>query len=342
MIKQSIFFITALFISSLCFTGCSDDDDDYLGNWVEMGDFSGKVRSHAVTFTIGDKVYVGTGYDYYGNEKFKDFWELTIDNTNDVPSFNWTQVQELPGVARNRAVAFASNSKGYVGLGSDKDDNRLKDFWAFTPGTGWTEVTAEFPGSARRDAVAFYVNNKGYVGTGEDDDNGNLNDFYSYDPSTNTWNTISSIKSKRRGAATFVLNDEAYLISGLDNGTAYDDFFRYDATNNKWVELNKISNFTDSSFDDDYDNKIQRYDAAAFTMGGKAYITTGTGNNYTWEWDPMTDRWKQKTDFEGSSRSGALAFSLNDIGYVITGGNGTYSFDDMWYFEPYEEYENKD
>ncbi len=338
MIKQSIFFITALLLSSLCFTGCSDDDDDYLGNWVEMGDFSGKVRSHAVTFTIGDKVYVGTGYDYDDDEKFSDFWELTINGT----SFQWKQIEEFPGLARNRAVAFSSGSKGYVGLGSDDDDNKLKDFWAYTPGTGWTEVTAEFPGSARRDAVAFYVDGKGYVGTGEDDDLGNLNDFYSYDPSSNTWTSISSVPYKRRAATTFVLDGSAYLVSGLDNGVSRDDFYRYDSTNDAWVELNKISDFTDSSFDNDYDNTIQRYDAVSFTMGGKAYLATGSANLETWEWDPMTNRWKQKTDFEGASRYGAIAFSLNDVGYVMTGGNGSYSFDDMWYFEPYEEYENKD
>ncbi len=338
MIKQSIFLITALLVSSLCFTGCSDDDDDYLGNWVDMGDFSGKVRSHAVTFTIDDKVYLGTGYDYDDDEKFSDFWQLTVSGT----SFQWTQVESLPGLARNRAVAFASETSGYVGLGSDEDDNFLSDFYKYTPGTGWEEMTgdAAFPGTARKDAVAFFVDSKGYVGTGEDDDE-IKNDFYAFNPSTSTWEAISTIKSKRTQAMSFVLGGNAYVISGYSNGSL-DDFFRYDTSSNTWVELNRISDFTDYSFDDDYDSNIQRYDGVAFTMGGKAYLATGNGSAEVWEWNPTTDRWKQKTDFEGSSRYGAVAFTLNDVGYLCTGGNGSYSYDDMWYFEPYEEYENKD
>ncbi len=343
MIKQSIFLITALLISSLCFTGCSDDDDDYLGNWVDMGDFSGKVRSHAVTFTIGDEVYVGTGYDYDDDERFTDFWKLTVtkDAEGNVNSFKWTEVADFPGIARNRAVAFASETAGYVGLGSDEDDNFLSDFYKYTPGSdSWEELSSPFPGTARKDAVAFFVDGKGYVGTGEDDDE-IKNDFYSFDPLTETWASISSVPYKRTQAMSFVLDGNAYLISGYSNGSL-DDFYRYDTSSDSWFELNKISDYTDSGFDDDYDSNIQRYGGVAFTMGGKAYLATGNGSAEVWEWNPVTDRWKQKTDFEGSSRYGAVAFTLDDIGYICTGGNGSYSYDDMWYFEPYEEYENKD
>ncbi|MCW3805109.1 Kelch repeat-containing protein [Plebeiibacterium marinum] len=344
MLKQSIFFISALLMGSLCFTSCSDDDDDYLGNWVEYGDFSGKVRSDAVSFTIGDDVYVGTGYDYDDDEKFNDFWKLRISGTPETQiSIQWTQIEDLPGVARNRAVAFATDTKGYVGTGSDEDDAKLKDFYEYDPATGWTQKS-DFKGTARRGATAFCLDNIGYVGTGEDDDE-NKSDFFSYNPSTDTWTAISNVPKKRRFAMSFVLDGKAYLLSGFDNGTSHDDFYEYDVANNAWVAKRRISDYTDSGYDDDYDYDIQRYSAVVFTMDGKAYLATGSQGgltNQTWEWDPMTDTWDQKTDFEGAARSGAIAFTVNNVGWVATGGNGSYSFDDMWYFEPDEEYENKD
>ncbi len=343
MIKQSIFFITALIISSLCFTGCSDDDNDYLGNWVDRAGLDFKVRSHAVSFTIDDVVYIGTGYDYDDDEKLKDFYKVELSGTGGI---QMTQISEFPGVERNRAVAFASETKGFVGLGSDDDDNYLNDFYSYDASTNTWATIDNVPEalSARKDAVAFYVDGKGYVGTGEDDDR-IRSDFYSYDPSTSTWEQISSLTYPRTKAMSFVLDDgtgeHGYIISGYSNGSL-DDFYSYDTENNSWTELNKISDFTDYSFDDDYDNNIQRYDGIAFVMAGRAYLSTGQGSSETWEWNPLTDRWKQKTDFEGSSRYGGLGFTINDVGYISTGGNGSYSYNDLWYFEPYEEYENKD
>jgi len=322
----------ALCILSVLFHSCTDDNDtEYKGNWVEMEAFLWPNRSHAVTFTINNKVYIGTGYDYDEHVVFKDFWELTIDGN----SFQLTQIDDFPGVGRNRSVAFATETSGYVGLGKDINNALLGDFYKYTPGIGWEELTAAFPGTARKDAVAFFVDGKGYVGTGEDED-GCRNDFFSLDPSTDKWESISPVPLKRSMAMTFTLDGNAYLISGYYNKTQ-DDFYRYDTLNDEWVELNHISDYTGSSFDDSYDNDIERYGGVAFTMGGKAYLATGNGSTKVWEWNPITDYWKRKNDFEGPSRYGAVSFTINDIGYIATGGNGSYSFNDIWYFDPEAE-----
>ena len=75
----------------------------------------------------------------------------------------WTQKASFPGAARNSAVAFAIDNKGYFGTGYDSD-NKFSDFWEYDPVTNnWTQK-ADFPGSGRYSAVAFGVKGKGYIG----------------------------------------------------------------------------------------------------------------------------------------------------------------------------------
>ncbi|MGQ1786663.1 MULTISPECIES: Kelch repeat-containing protein [unclassified Saccharicrinis] len=343
MIKHSLFILSAIFITSISFVSCSNDDDDYLGNWVEMGDFGGVPRTEAVCFTIENTAYIGTGYYTEEEIRLKDFWSYNTDNGY------WKQIAELPGVGRNGAIAFSSSTKGYVGTGYDGDD-KLKDFYEYNPTTNtWTQKN-DFGGDARYGATAFYINGKGHVGTGYCDIEVNSEeisatnkDFWSYDIEADTWQEIATFNgSKRRDAMSFVINGEAYVLGGYDN-EYLDDMYKYNSQENNWTELGHISDYEDDSYDDDY--TIDRYSGVTFVMDGKAYVTTGIrgGNNVeTWEYEPSTDRWEEKTDFEGTSRNGAVAFTINNEGYVATGGNGSYSFDDVWKLSPDDEYESKD
>ena len=312
MIKQSLIILSALLITNLSFVGCSSDDDDFLGNWVQMADFDGIQRTEAVCFTINNKAYIGTGYDIDNEERLTDFWVYDADKDY------WKQIASFPGKARNGAIAFSSSTKGYVGTGYD-GDSKLKDFYEYDPVLDtWTKKN-DFPGTARYGATAFYVDGKGYLGTGYDDNY--LKDFWSYDIDSDTWTQVTSIGgSKRRDAMNFILNGEAYVLSGLSNGAYLDDIYKYDTENDVWIELARISNYEDESYDDDY--TIARYKGATFVMDGKAYVATGIqGNNSleTWEYNASNDRWTQKTDFEGTSRSGAVGFTLNNEGYIATG-----------------------
>ena len=70
-------------------------------------------------------------------------------------------------VARNGAVGFGTDTKGYIGTGYD-GVNKLNDFYEYDPvADTWSQIS-DFGGSARFGAVAFAINNSGYVGTGYD------------------------------------------------------------------------------------------------------------------------------------------------------------------------------
>lgn len=332
-----LYLICLVFALTMLFVSCGDDDEEkeqLVGNWIELSDFEGIPRSDAVGFSIGNKGYVGTGYD--GEDRLIDFWEFDTDRDT------WVQRADFPGAARNGAVGFSTDTKGYIGTGYD-GRYKLKDFWEYDPGTNAWVKKADFGGSARYGAVGFVINNKCYIGTGYDDYY--LKDFWAYDPSADVWTQMTSVGgSKRKDAAGFVVNGKGYICTGIDNGSYEDDFWEYDPAADSWVKKNAISNISDESFDDEY-TSIKGINKVAFSMGGKGYLATGgegSAGTIVWEYDPLTDLWEQKTAFEGSGRIDAVAFAVGNKGYITTGRSSSYYFDDIWAFEPASAYNDGD
>lgn len=134
--------------------------DPETDSWTDKAPFAnGQGRWGAVTFTIGDYAYMGTGYDSIGVHK-KDFWRY------DPVSDSWTQVADFGGVPRREAVAFSINNKGYVGTGISDGQVYENDFWEYDPVTDiWTRVD-NLPTTGRGVAASFSIGNRGFVGTG--------------------------------------------------------------------------------------------------------------------------------------------------------------------------------
>lgn len=329
----------------LMLASCSSSDDSTkLGNWVKRADYAGDARYEAVAFVIGDTAYLGTGYGgpnngarlntFYKYDPNKDNWALmaSLQDPND----------QFRNLGRTGASAFAVNGKGYVVTGSDSAFMSLRDTWCFDPATNSWSEKAQFPGQARYYAVGFAIGNTGYVGTGTTGSTGTiLSDFFAYNPDADTWSAITSLKDKRKNAVAFVINDSAYVVSGTgSSGSSASYMYVYDKTNNEWREKSQIKNATDFSYDDDY-SSIERTQAVGFVINNKGYLATGNVSN-TWEYDPVTDRWTEKTAFDGTSRTGAVGFTVKGGGYVATGANNTAGLDDLRQFKPDEENDTND
>lgn len=323
------------------FVGCkSSDSSSSLGNWVKRSDFDGYARLQATGFVINGKAYLGTGDDGQQN-KMKDFWVYD-------PKLNaWQQLADFGGTARSGAVGFAAGSNGYITTGQDVIGNKLKDTWKYDPSANsWTQV-ADFGGTARYGAVAFGIGSKGYVTTGND--GRDLKDFWEYDPASDQWTSkISMGGSKREFASAFVLNNIAYVFGGADNGSLVDDFWAYDGSTDSWTQKRDIANTNDNETYDDKYTTIARIYGAAFTIGDTAYVATGSNSanggsviSNVWQYDPATDLWVERTTFQGTPRVGAVGFSVDGRGFVVTGGSGGLSvYDDLWEFQPYVENQN--
>ena len=348
-------FYAALFIAALfAFTGCSDNDEDELiGNWKKVSDFEGIPRYGAVTFTINDVAYVGAGLNGIKNY-LNDLWKYnpSSGSTGDT----WTQMASFDGIPRVDAVGVSAGSIGLIGLGynQERDDLQeqgwvLSDFWKFNPSSNSWSPAAEFGGGGRRRAVSFTVNGTAYVGTGMDGDENNLKDFWKYDVNNDSWVAVESIGgSKRIGASSFVIGNTAYVVGGNNNGADVSDFWAYDASSDKWTEKRKIANLSTDSYDDDYTSITRTY-GVAFVMNGKGYFTTGNRSGSmtrtTWEYDPTSDLWIERTGFEGASaRDQAVGFTVGGRGFVLTGKTGSYRLDDVFEFFPtakQDDYDNQ-
>jgi N-acetylneuraminic acid mutarotase len=337
MTKQNLIKTVSLAIlvaSTTVFQGCKKSDDaaaTATGNWVRKGALSGADRSNAVAFEINGLGYLGTGFD--GSNRLKDFWEYDPANNG------WTQRADFAGDARSEAVGFSVLGKGYIGLGYD-GINRYTDFYEYDPAANaWTQKAdfgtpvppLGFAPLGRYGAVAFAIGNYGYVGTGYDVSA--KNDFFKYDPSSDEWSAITSFPGEKRNSAiAFVADGNAYVGTGTYQGVYQKDFYQYNPTTDLWKTMQKLENGYD----------LKRYGAAAFSINGKGYISTGTYTSViknTWEFTPPTTTngigvWNQKGDFEGVSRTGAVGLTIGNRGFVLTGKNGNSRYGDMWELEP--------
>ncbi|WP_041633280.1 Kelch repeat-containing protein [Maribacter sp. HTCC2170] len=322
----SIFAISISFIVSC--SNDNDDDDEDIGNWIDRSVFDGSPRSGISGFTIDNIGYMGVGYD--GDDYLTSFWSYDMEGDY------WSQKADFPGVARNAAASFEINGKGYLGSGYD-GLNELNDFYSYDPSSNtWIEVTA-FPSTPRRSAVAFGINGFGYFGTGFDGEN-DRKDFWKYDPSTDSWTELVGFGGdKRRAATTFTIGDRVYLGTGVSNGSYLEDFWVFEAATESWSKK--------SDLDEEDDYQIIRSNAVGFTLNGYGYYACGEINgptNSVWEYDPSSDTWEVKTNFEGATRQDAIAFSNSNRAFIGLGRTGSLYLDDLDEFFPMDEYDDED
>ena len=150
------------------FTGIAFNPETYkyspkTNSWTRLKD-SPVMRSSTAGFSIGNDLYVGSGY-YIDN--FKDFY--CYHTLTD----NWSRMADLPE-ARILSKGIAINGKGYVMLGrfwngSLNGGKLLKNIVEYDPATNKWSKCGDFPGDARQNMEVFTINGKGYIVGGEDD-----------------------------------------------------------------------------------------------------------------------------------------------------------------------------
>jgi len=293
----------------------------FADSWTQKADLPGGARSQSVSFSIGNKGYIGTGImgrPTHGDTqvKYQDFWEW--DPVTNV----WTQKADFAGGIRFGAVGFSIGTKGYIGTGTGQEGTS-NDFWEYDPSTNtWTQK-ANFGGTAKNLASGFSIGTKGYIGVGFNNSVEAAQDFWEWDQASDTWTQKANFGGVARGVAVaFSIGAKGYLGSGSEqNGNTLKDFWEWDQATDTWIQKA------------DFGGTARRL-AAGFSIGTKGYI--GTGNDGTlksdfWEWDQATDTWIQKADFGGTGRQEATGFSIGDKGYIGmgAGSEGGWS-DEFW------------
>lgn len=263
-----------------------------------------------------------------------------LDDDDDTTIGNWVRRSDFEGVPRSNAVAFVIDDLAFVGLGFDGDDD-LRDFWQYDPAQDFWTRKDTFPGLARSAAVSFAVNGIGYVGTGYNRDQDiELQDFWAFDPnaaSGQQWTQIADFPGTARyNAIAFALNGKGYVGTGFDQNWLK-DFYRYDPSTASWEQIVSLGG-------------SKRENAFVFLADDHAYVGGGSNNGAFvydfWEFEPETETWTGKLDLDEEDdydlvRIGATTFSLNGMGYLTTGSNGSNQTSTWEYLPTLDSWEEK-
>lgn len=268
-------------------------------------------KSTAVSFTIGEKAYIGTGDGFT-----KDFWEY------DIPSGVWTKKADFAGEGRAYASGFSIGNKGYIGIGMKGTlyaDPR-RDFWEYDPAIDkWTQK-ANVPTTGQFSSFAFSLKGKGYIFAGYNW-NSALGQGFEYDPVLDKWTGLVNQIPARYNAVCFTIGGKAY--AGTGTKTSFEnrskDFYEFDADTKAWT---RIADFpgTPTSM------------ATSFALAGKGYVAGGYTETYPapaypnslWQYDPIANTWKQKTAMPIAQQlTYANAFTLGSKGFVTSKNQNT-------------------
>lgn len=277
-------------------------------SWTQKANVGGLPRDGAVGFSIGNRGYVGTGRARVSDivyENAKDFWEYDpVINT-------WTKKADFGGAARQGAVGFNIDKKGYIGTGNV--GNLANDFWEYDRDTDTWKEKAGFGGTPRSAAVGFSIDGKGYIGTGND--GGLKNDFWEYDPVGNSWVQKANFGGPAidRGAG-FSIGGKGYIgggFAGFTNtiNTIIPEFWEFNPATNTWQ---KKANFPSS----------QRHGTTGFSIGSKGFFVAGNaGQTYFSSGFLTNEVWQYMDDnVTGLSYSSNLVPS---IGNSVSNGTWT-------------------
>ncbi len=235
--------------------------------WTQKADFGGGPIAAATSFSIGNKGYVGDGYNMKST-----FWEW--DQATNV----WSAKANYPGSGIGGwDIAFSIGTKGYIGTGGHMG---TPDFWEWNQSANaWTQK-ANYPGKGQWGDVGFSIGTKGYIGTGADANMIFYKDFWAWDQATNTWTQKADYAGGERFLAVgFSIGNKGYLGTGADKTqAATKDFWQYDPATDTWKQ------------EADYGGGPTR-DGCGFAVGQYGYIGTGTPNpnksnpnNVFWQW----------------------------------------------------------
>jgi N-acetylneuraminic acid mutarotase len=202
----------------------------------------------------------------------------------------------------------------------------------FSASNAWKEAAVQFPGEERGMATGFSIGNKGFITLGRissyslfqtSTNHAMYTDLWEFNSESEQWIRRQDFPGEPRYfAVSFSIGTKGYVGWGVAMyGELLTDFYEYDSETNSWRKIADVPG-------------TGRYGAVAFSVNGKGYIGLGQGiyaggtpyKSDFFEYDPATDKWKQ---FNGPGAASAydFAFSLNNKGYVVIGGNEVWELD---------------
>jgi N-acetylneuraminic acid mutarotase len=141
-----------------------------------------------------------------------------------------------------------------------------------------------------------------------------------------TWQQMSSMPGPARNhSIAFTYGENAYLTTGEDAYSQYNDFYEYNSVADTWK---KLPNFPGAA---------NSYGIAG-VVNDKAYVGMGhSGSSFLtdwWEYTISTATWTKKSKFPGQGRDHPTASVANGKVYMGFGDNNSGSISDWWQYDP--------
>lgn len=187
--------------------------DPTTGQWTELASCPCVTRLHPAFVINQGKIFIGMGSNTtLGN--LNDWWEY------DIATDIWTQKTNFPSFKRHHPYQFAIGDFVYTGFGHGSLGAQIYKQWYQYDifNDTWTQVS-DIPGEGRVAGTQFSHDGYGYIlsGDGQTHSSMSIGEFWRYDGGTDTWLQFPSHPGSSRWApASFIINDEIYLINGAE------------------------------------------------------------------------------------------------------------------------------
>ena len=130
--------------------------DPAKNEWFQINNFPGEARTNAISFVVGDRAYVGLGFERQAPPIFKDIYSYN-PGTGD-----WDRMADFPTSSAIVGIQFSSDSKGYVGV-TENNATHLGQVFEYSPAEDTWRKVKTFPSGNSVETRSFLLNNRMFV-----------------------------------------------------------------------------------------------------------------------------------------------------------------------------------
>jgi len=178
-------------------------------SWENLTSLPSLGRQAPMLIALEDQLLVGLGRT--GTTYFDDCW--LYDPVKDT----FEQAASLPGGARYYPVYANVAGDGVVAHGKDQS-GCLNDCWMYNEVLNEWQPMENSPHTGGNYVASASIQQKLIIGAGLNSSNEFLPAFFEFNLATDTWTSLPDFPdTPRKGSSMFVLDEEVYLVNGIDS-----------------------------------------------------------------------------------------------------------------------------
>ncbi len=239
--------------------------------------------------------------------------KFKADSKFEILAGEWTTINNsFPGPEHREFANFVIGDNLFLISGDPLWQELIPKVWQCNLTTGIWYSKNNFPVPANQ-WRHIYGRTLQHSGTGylfaRNAFNNDSTDLWRYDLNQDTWSIVTTYPGKGKDIIYFIVADNLYAGCGRRRIDAdnyeYDDFWTYNIILNKWTQLSNAP------------QKFTFHLSSACSAEQKAFLFSD--QQILWEYEPLADKWTQKSLFMGPDRSKTSLVYLNNKIYMLGG-----------------------